>query len=134
MHTTRMTIRNFAMTAAVALLGIAAAAPAHAAGARAPVGSPVAAEEDGVINLNTATEDELVLLPGVGPSKAGAILAWRTKHGTFKKVDDLTRVKGFGRKTLTRLRQNLAVSGATTFQGKKANTDEKSSGVASTTN
>src|SRR5688572_5451433 len=70
-------------------------------------------------NLNEATEDQLMLLPGVGPSKAAAIVAWRTKHGRFKKVDDLTKVKGFGRKTLQKLRASLALTGPTTYRGKK---------------
>jgi len=73
----------------------------------------------GTVNLNEASEDQLMLLPGVGPSKAAAIVAWRAKHGRFKKVDDLTRVKGFGRKTLQKLRPSLALSGATTYRGKK---------------
>src|SRR5262249_37280015 len=57
----------------------------------APVGA-------GTVNINTATVDELDRLPGVGPTKAEAIAAFRAKHGAFKRVDDLDRVKGFGRK------------------------------------
>src|SRR5436309_784071 len=40
----------------------------------------------GKLNLNTASEDQLVLLPGVGPSKAERVVTWRTKHGAFKRV------------------------------------------------
>jgi competence protein ComEA len=98
--------------------GGAAAAPAAA-----PAASPAASADSdgptGVVNLNTATEDELTLLPGVGPSKAQAILAWRQKYGAFKKVDDLTKVKGFGHKTMKKLKPFLAIAGATTYKGKK---------------
>jgi competence protein ComEA len=73
----------------------------------------------GTVNLNEASEEQLQLLPGVGPAKAAAIVAWRTKHGRFKKLDDLTRVKGFGRKTLQKLRTSLALTGPTTYRGKK---------------
>ena len=107
---------------ALAALALAAlAAEAHAAGKDDPAAAERAAPAaSGVVNLNQASEDELMQLPGVGPSKAAAIVAWRKKHGAFKRVDDLTRVKGFGRKTLTKLKPYLAVSGATTYRGKKS--------------
>ncbi|MBI4511791.1 MAG: helix-hairpin-helix domain-containing protein [Deltaproteobacteria bacterium] len=82
----------------------------------------------GTVNLNAATEDELMLLPGVGPSKAAAILTWRKKYGSFKKIEDLSKVKGFGRKTLLKLKPHLAVSGPTTYQdGKTSKADRESS-------
>lgn len=64
---------------------------------------------DGKVVLNLATEEDLKRLPGVGPAKAKAILALRAKLGKFKKVDDLLRVKGIGRKKLSRLRPLLLV-------------------------
>lgn len=106
-----------AFAASLALPGVASAAPKHTVAGKADKADK--ASPTGTVNLNTATEEQLESLPGVGPSKAAAIVAWRKKHGQFKKVDDLTRVKGFGRKTLQRLRPYLAVTGATTFQGGK---------------
>jgi competence protein ComEA len=70
----------------------------------------------GKVNLNTATADQLVLLPGVGPSKADRIVAFRTKHGPFKRVADLRRVKGFGYKSLKKLEAFLDVKGDTTLR------------------
>ena len=58
----------------------------------------------GPINLNTATAGQLQALPGIGPKKADAIVSYRTKHGPFKRVDDLVQVKGIGPKTLSKLR------------------------------
>ena len=58
----------------------------------------------GLVNVNTATASELQGLPGIGPSKAGAIIAYRSAHGPFKRVDDLVEVKGIGPKTLAKLR------------------------------
>ncbi len=69
----------------------------------------------GVVNINTATSAELRKLPGVGPSKADRVVAYRTAHGPFRRVVDLRRVKGFGRKTLARLEKHLTVHGPTTL-------------------
>jgi competence protein ComEA len=68
---------------------------------------------DGVVNLNTAPAAVLALLPGVGPSKAAAILAYRGRR-PFRTVDELVRIKGIGRKMVRRLRPHLAVAGPTT--------------------
>lgn len=69
----------------------------------------------GKLNLNTATVDQLMMLPGIGPSKAERVVDWRGKHGPFKRVTDLRKVKGFGYKTLKKLEPNLDVKGETTI-------------------
>ena len=69
----------------------------------------------GKLNLNTATAEQLELLPSVGPQKAERILTWRKKNGGFKRVADLRRVKGFGYKTFKRLEPFLDVTGETTL-------------------
>jgi competence protein ComEA len=100
----------------------AAAKPASARSAAAPA---VDADEapprtgkkapTGKLNLNTANEDQLQLLPGVGPAKAERIVTWRKKNGAFKRVADLRKVKGFGYKTLRKLEPWLEVKGDTTL-------------------
>jgi competence protein ComEA len=69
------------------------------------------------VNLNTATVAELDALKGVGPGKAKAIVEYREKNGPFKSVDDLTLVKGFGEKSIEKLRPDLTVGDGNT--GKK---------------
>lgn len=63
------------------------------------------------VNLNTASRDELLAVPGIGPTKAQAILDHRTTHGPFKSVDDLKNVKGIGAKRLEKLRNDVTVGG-----------------------
>ena len=68
---------------------------------------------EGAVNLNTAPPEVLGLLPGIGPSKAQAILAYRKRH-PFRTVDELVRIKGIGRKMVRALRPHLAIGGPTT--------------------
>ncbi len=63
-----------------------------------------------LIDINSATAKELERLPGIGPQIAGRIVAYREQHGAFKRVDDLTKVRGIGPKTLERLRPHLTMS------------------------
>lgn len=65
------------------------------------------------VNINTATQAELEGLPGVGPTKAKAIIEYRTKNGNFKVVEDIKSVKGFGEKTFGKLKAELSVEGPT---------------------
>jgi competence ComEA-like helix-hairpin-helix protein len=68
------------------------------------------APEPGAVDHNTATEPDLIALPGIGPTKAAAIVAYRKKHGPFDRVTDLRKVRGFGRKTVARLRPMVTVA------------------------
>ena len=61
------------------------------------------------VNINTANVEELQQLKGIGAKKAAEIVAYREAHGEFKNVDELTNVKGIGKATLEKLRQELVV-------------------------
>jgi competence protein ComEA len=63
----------------------------------------------GLVNLNTATQEDLQTLTGIGPSKANAILEYRETAGKFKEVDELKQVTGIGDKTFERLRDSISV-------------------------
>jgi competence protein ComEA len=83
-------------------------------------GTPqTAAPTSTVVNIGEATPEQLEQLPGVGPSKAGAIVAHRKQH-PFKKLEDLMRVKGIGKKTFARLKPMLTLSGPTLLPEQKA--------------
>lgn len=95
-------------------LAIACGLPlaAHAAPA-APASGAATATSGAVVNINTATETELTYLPGIGLSRAQAIVTHRQKS-PFKRIEDLVRIKGIGRKSLDKLRPHIAVNGPTT--------------------
>jgi competence protein ComEA len=62
----------------------------------------------GPVNINTADAKTLAReLDGVGKAKAEAIVAYREKNGPFKSVDDLVKVKGFGKKLIEQNKANL---------------------------
>lgn len=63
------------------------------------------------VNINTASQGELDGVKGIGPSKAQAIIDYRTKNGPFKSLDDLKNVKGFGDKSIAKLKGELSISG-----------------------
>ncbi len=56
------------------------------------------------IDINTADAEELTALPGVGPTTAAAIVAWREEHGPFSSLEELLLVPGFGPGTLDAVR------------------------------
>lgn len=82
-------------------------APLASQAAQEPV--KVASVDVATININTATVKELQSLPGVGQVTAERIIAYRTEKGPFTAVDDLTKVKGIGKKSLEKIRELVSV-------------------------
>ncbi len=65
--------------------------------------------EQTVINLNTANEDELTRISGIGPVTATKIVAYRKQNKGFKSVDELLNIKGIGNKTLEYIRDEVTI-------------------------
>ena len=66
----------------------------------------------GQVNINTADAETISTeLNGIGLAKAKAIVAYRTKHGPFRSVDDLSLVKGIGERTVEKNRQDIRIEG-----------------------
>ncbi|MBT8469734.1 MAG: helix-hairpin-helix domain-containing protein [Deltaproteobacteria bacterium] len=86
----------------------AATAGAVDVGAGPPDQGPPSVEQDPRININEAPPEELVKLPGIGPSRAEAIVAEREKR-RFRRIEDIIRVPGIGRKTFGRIRHSIRV-------------------------
>lgn len=95
------------------------------AGSDAPAEDPDQAEDgaakkdenglSGQINLNTASMNELMLLPGVGPALAERIVSYREKRD-FTRTIHLKRVRGIGDATYAKMKSYLRVDGATTLR------------------
>lgn len=85
------------------LVGSPAASGPAAAGAQA------APPASAMVNLNTASQEVLESLPGVGPVTAAKILAWRSEHGGFTAVEELLDVAGIGPKTLAELAPHVTL-------------------------
>ncbi|MBL4633919.1 MAG: ComEA family DNA-binding protein [Kofleriaceae bacterium] len=98
------------------MLQLAEASPNKRKPAAATSKQKTSGDLSGSLNLNTATANELMLLPGIGPKKAAKIVNFRERRGKFKRVVDLRRVKGFGAKTVKKLRPYLTVSGQNTLE------------------
>jgi len=74
-----------------------------------PVPSARDGRGQGRVSLNTATEAELMQLPGIGPGLARAILADRAARGPYRTIQDLKRVRGIGDATLKALERRILV-------------------------
>ncbi|MCQ2008465.1 helix-hairpin-helix domain-containing protein [Sporolactobacillus sp. STSJ-5] len=66
-------------------------------------------ESGEMVHVNTADEQTMQNLPGVGPAKAKAIIHYREEHGPFKSVDELTNVSGIGDKSLEKMKPNISL-------------------------
>ena len=63
------------------------------------------------VDINSATADEIAIaMSGIGPAKAKMIVEYRTLNGAFASVDEISKVKGVGQKTLEKNRVNIYVS------------------------
>lgn len=68
-------------------------------------------QDNGLVNINTASLEELKLLPGVGEVLAQRIVAYRDENGPFKIAEDLCLVEGIGSKTFETLSKYITVGG-----------------------
>ncbi|MCY7784006.1 MULTISPECIES: helix-hairpin-helix domain-containing protein [unclassified Bacillus (in: firmicutes)] len=62
-----------------------------------------------LVNINTATLEELQGISGVGPSKAEAIIAYREENGRFQTIEDITKVSGIGEKSFEKIKSSITV-------------------------
>ncbi len=79
---------------------------------------PAAAAAGKVVNINTASVEQLSLLPRIGPAVAARIVDFRAANGAFKATEELMLVRGIGERSFELLKPYLATSGETTLDEK----------------
>ena len=109
------TANRESVDAAASSNGAAPAIPAAAANpstnhAHAPGGTAQSGNGGELVNLNTADRQELESLPGIGPARADAIIAYREEHGYFVAIEEITAVSGIGEGIFANLQHLVTVS------------------------
>jgi competence protein ComEA len=121
-----MALRPLTRTLIVPILGLSLFGLAAA---------PAAAESEPakkVLNVNTASADELTRLPRVGGKLAQRIVEHRQQHGAFRRPEDLMEVKGIGEKMFQGLKPYVAISGPTTLAEKVVSKGSRSGAKGAT--
>lgn len=65
--------------------------------------------QDGKVNLNTATKEELMTLSGVGESRADSIIAYREENGRFQNTEELMQISGIKEGLYNKIKDNITV-------------------------
>ncbi|MEW6500495.1 MAG: phospholipase D-like domain-containing protein [Thermodesulfobacteriota bacterium] len=87
---------------------------------------------DGQLNLNTATVEELEMLPTIGQARAKAISDYRRRHGAFRSLEQLLTNKLVGESSLVAIRPYLSLSGATTLKAAAPSSANRKSATPAT--
>ncbi len=85
-----------------------AAAQKEAANAQAS-GTETTSSSDGLVNINTATKEELMTLSGIGEAKADAIIEYRTANGAFRTTEDIMNISGIKEGAYSKIKDSITV-------------------------
>jgi len=77
-----------------------------------PAGAFAETASGNQVNINTASEEELQTVPGIGKVLSKRIVEFRDEHGPFRKVEDIMKVRGIGEKSFEKIRPYLSVGKA----------------------
>jgi competence protein ComEA len=107
MRTCIAAVAAFGATVLITLPALAATTQSQTPVAAAS--APPSVPSKPLLNLNTATIDQLETLPGIGRKTAERIIEHRTKIGSFKRIEELMNVKGIGEKSFLKLKPLIVV-------------------------
>lgn len=71
--------------------------------------SKIEKDADAVVNINTCTPEELMQIPGIGESKANAIVAYREIYGSYSSTEEVKNISGFSDKFYESIKDNITV-------------------------
>ncbi|MFV8750896.1 ComEA family DNA-binding protein [Nannocystaceae bacterium ST9] len=115
--TTALCTFALALTGLLASPTLALAAPPADEDESSEVAKPVEGLE-GQVNINTASQAELELLPGIGPSIAGKMISYRNEQ-KFEQLNHVMRIKGIGKKTYAKIKPYLKLEGESNLRSTK---------------
>ncbi|MBC6974535.1 helix-hairpin-helix domain-containing protein [Bacillus sp. Xin] len=72
-------------------------------------GANLPSEQEGKIQINVASKEQLEKITGIGPRKAENIMKYREEHGPFQKMEDLLEVDGIGEKSLEKIKDKIII-------------------------
>jgi competence protein ComEA len=72
-------------------------------------GSSISKDLNAVVNINTASAEELQKIKGIGPAFAARIIQYRKENGQFQRIEDIVKVRGIGQSKFEKIKQCLAV-------------------------
>jgi len=106
----KVTINNISLFLILAMAGLLMSLPALSAEVVDSAKETKQSKITGIVNINTASAKQLSKgLMGVGKVKAEAIVAYRESNGEFKKIEDLLKVEGIGKKILENNKERLGL-------------------------
>ena len=71
--------------------------------------SVIEEQTEGIVNINKATESELMTLPGIGSSRAADIVRYRTDNGRFQTIEDIMKVSGIKEAAFNKIKNYICV-------------------------
>ena len=72
--------------------------------------SETPASESALVDINTATQEQLCSLPGIGKAKAQAVIAYRSEHGDFARTEDIMKVSGIGQSNYEKIKAHITAA------------------------
>ncbi len=112
MRASGMSAEGLSGTSDAAASGSAGSASADGTDSTAAAGAGTGTsgtEDSGKVNLNTAARDELMTLPGIGESKADAILSYREEHGAFASIEEIQNISGIKSGVFSQIKDFITV-------------------------
>lgn len=110
----------FTLIAAVVVFAFAVVpVMAQEAGKTEKPAKPAKPAIEGKLNINTATAEQIDMLPGMSAKKAAAVVEYRTKNGKFKTLEDLMKVPGIKQKKVDKIKDYIIFEGESTAKAKK---------------